>query len=250
MKKKKSLGQHFLTNPQIAEKIVSFLKGGEVCVEIGPGEGILTSFLVSKFTRLYLIEKDSDLICSLKTRFPSAEIVHGDVLKEGEALFKQLSLFSVASNLPYNISSPITILLLKYHEKIPQMVLMYQKEVADKIAKQVSLLSCLVYPFYSVREVMKLKPGAFSPPPQVDSSVLYFEKKEEIPDIDFNKYLNFLKIAFDNKRKILKKRFKCYIPKEKIDKIYDKLGISEKVRIDGLSQPQIFELYREIRWEL
>ncbi len=250
MKKKKSLGQHFLTNPEIAEKIVSFLKSEEACVEIGPGEGILTTFLVAKFTRLYLIEKDSDLICSLKAKFPSAKIVHGDILKEGEGLFKRLSRFSVASNLPYNISSPVTVLLLRYQEKIPQMVLMYQKEVADKIAKQVSLLSCLAYPYYSVKEVMRLKPGAFSPPPKVDSSVLYFERKGEIPDIDFDKYLNFLKIAFDNKRKILKKRLRCYIPQEKIDKIYDKLGIPEKVRIDGLSQSLIFDLFKEIRGKL
>ena len=245
--RKKSLGQHFLTNPQIAEKIVSYLKENEVCVEIGAGEGILTQFLVEKFSKVIVIEKDTDLIPFLKEKFKErCNIINGDILKDGESIFLNLKEFSVASNLPYNISSPVTILLLRYFKKIPEMVLMYQKEVADKIAKEVSLLSCAVYPFYNVKEVLKLKPGAFSPPPKVDSSVLHFERKQDIPDINFKRYLNFLKVAFQNRRKVLLKKLRGMINEEKLKTIYNKLNLREDVRIDGMNVDEIFKLYKEV----
>jgi len=248
--RKKSLGQHFLTNPQIAEKIVSFLRNNEICVEIGAGEGILTEQLVKKFRKVIVIEKDSDLIPFLKEKFKkNCEIIRGDVLLDGEKVFSLLDEFSVASNLPYNISSPITLMLLKFYKKIPEMVLMYQKEVAEKIAKEISLLSCAVYPFYNVNEVMKLKPGAFSPPPKVDSAVLYFERKKEIPEFNLGKYLNFLKVAFQNRRKVLLKKLRGMADGEKLKNIYKSLNLREDVRIDGMSLKEIFKLYLEVAGE-
>ena len=245
--RKKSLGQHFLTNPQIAEKIVSYLKENEVCVEIGAGEGILTQFLIEKFSKVIVIEKDTDLIPFLKEKFKErCDIINGDILKDGESVFSELEHFSVASNLPYNISSPVTILLLRNFNKIPEMVLMYQKEVADKISKDVSLLSCAVYPFYKVKEVLKLKPGAFSPPPKVDSSVLHFERKENIPEINFDRYLNFLKVAFQNKRKVVFKKLMGMIKYEKLEIIYTRLKLRKDVRIDGMDINEIFKLYTEV----
>ncbi len=245
--RKKSLGQHFLTNPQIAEKIVSHLKENKVCVEIGAGEGILTRFLIEKFSRVIVIEKDRDLIPLLKEKFKErCEIINGDVLKEGEGIFSGLKSFSVASNLPYNISSPITIMLLRFYFKIPEMILMYQKEVADKIAKEVSLLSCAVYPFYNVKEVLRLKPGAFSPPPKVDSSVLYFERKQNIPEINLKRYLNFLKVAFQNKRKVVFKKLRGMIKEDKLKTIYTELNLRKDVRIDGMKHDEIFKLYKEV----
>ena len=242
--RKKSLGQHFLTNPQIAEKIVSYLKENEVCVEIGAGEGILTQFLVEKFSKVIVIEKDTDLIPFLKEKFKErCNIINGDILKDGESIFLNLKEFSVASNLPYNISSPVTILLLRYFDRIPEMVLMYQKEVANKISKEVSLLSCAVYPFYNVKEVLKLKPGAFSPPPKVDYSVLHFERKENIPEINFDRYLNFLKVAFQNKRKVVFKKLMGMIKYEKLEIIYTRLKLRKDVRIDGMDVNEIFKLY-------
>ncbi|BBB31769.1 16S rRNA (adenine1518-N6/adenine1519-N6)-dimethyltransferase [Thermotomaculum hydrothermale] len=245
--RKKSLGQHFLTNPQIAEKIVSYLNSGITCVEIGAGEGILTKHLIEKFEKVIVIEKDSELIPFLKDKFKEkCEVINGDVLTDGEKIFSKLESFYVASNLPYNISSPVTILLLKFYKKIPQMVLMYQKEVADKISKEVSLLSCAVYPYYNVKEVLKLKPGAFSPPPKVDSAVLFFERKENILDFNFKKYLNFLKVAFQNRRKVLFKKLMGMMERDRLKVIYLKMNLREDIRIDGMSIEEIFKLYLEV----
>jgi len=248
--RKKSLGQHFLTNPQIAEKIVSFLKNNEICVEIGAGEGILTEELIKKFSKVIVIEKDADLIPFLKEKFKeSCEIIRGDVLIDGESIFSSLNEFSVASNLPFNISSPITLMLLRFYKKIPEMVLMYQKEVAEKIAKEISLLSCAVYPFFNVNEVMKLKPGAFSPPPKVDSAVLYFKRKNEIPEFNLKKYLNFLKVAFQNRRKVLFKKLKGMIDEEGLKNIYKNMNLREDIRIDGITREEVFKLYLEVAGE-
>lgn len=248
--RKKHLGQHFLTNPEIAKKIVSFLKPDKLCVEIGAGEGILTSYLVEKFSKVIVVEKDTDLIPFLKEKFKNrCEIINGDILKDGEKIFEKFESFSVASNLPYNISSPITIMLLRFQNKIPEMVLMYQKEVADKISKEVSLLGCAVYPFFNVKEVMTLKPGAFSPPPKIDSAVLHFERKSNTEKINIDKYLSFLKMVFQNRRKILFKKLKGMVDETRLEAIYSEMGLKKDVRIDGMDKHKIFELYREVKGE-
>ena len=93
---------------------------------------------------------------------------------------------------------------------------------------------------------MKLKPGAFSPPPKVDSSVLHFERKEDIPDINFKRYLNFLKVAFQNRRKVLFKKLRGMIKEDKLKTIYTELNLREDVRIDGMNVDEIFKLYTEV----
>jgi len=247
IRRKKHFGQHFLTNPETAERIVSFLKWKDSVVEIGPGEGILTDILLSRGQPIHAVERDPELIPVLKERFGNElDIVSGDALDLMEKMPETWGQTAVVSNLPYNIASPLTFLFCRNVIRIPEMVLMYQREVADKVVSEPGPLNLAVLPFFETERVMTLKPASFSPPPKVDSAVIHFVRREKFEVEPEVRYFRFCRWVFENRRKML---YKNLMRKgdNTISGIFQKLEFSQSVRVDELTSPQLMALYREVK---
>ncbi len=216
VKPKKSLGQHFLNDPNTARKIVSALVGHDrygTILEVGPGTGVLSEHLLRQYTNRWLgVDVDTESIRYLKKRFPEA----GDRIIEGNFLHLDLAeltggqSFGIIGNFPYNISSQILFKILDNRQLVPEVVGMFQKEVAQRIAsppgsKTYGILSVLTQAFYRVRILFHVEPHLFIPPPKVQSSVLRMELKDS-PYLDCDEALFFrvVKAAFNQRRKTLR----------------------------------------------
>lgn len=213
---KKSLGQHFLFDPSILERIVaaSGLTGGEAALEIGPGPGGLTKAILATGARVVAVEADGRMVELLnEARPPNLTVVHGDAMKVDFAeLVKEFSPpVRLIGNLPYNISGPLIAKLLKSRSVFSSMTVMLQKEVADRIAappgtKARGTLTVLAELFCDVSQVMKLPPGAFRPPPKVDSAVIHLEVLAEPrhPLADEAALWRLVKVLFQKRRKMIR----------------------------------------------
>src|SRR6056297_2538379 len=167
---KKHLGQHFLTDPAIAERIVDLLPAEQdmTVMEIGPGTGVLTSFLVNKpFKNFIPVEIDHESFAFLRNKYPKLgdSLLHADFLKMADQLFP-VSSFHIIGNFPYNISSQIFFRILDHRDSVMTVVCMLQKEVADRIAappgsKTYGILSVLLQAFYTPNYRFSVKPGSF-----------------------------------------------------------------------------------------
>lgn len=224
--KKKHYGQHFLKNPQHAQMAAAELKGWgseyELLIEVGPGEGMLTEALLERrgdAQKLKLVEVDGDLIPTLQKRFATqgVEVVHADFLQA------QLGHenFGLVGNFPYNISSQIVFKMLDLRAQIPEMVGMFQKEVAQRIvaapgSKVYGILSVLAGAYYQRAMCFSLKPGAFHPPPKVDSSVIRLHReRSSIAALDERMLFTLVKAAFGQRRKTLRNSLKPWLTPEK-----------------------------------
>ena len=230
---KKTLGQHFLKDFKIADKIVNSLNRDEkdLIIEIGPGKGILTQKLVEKYSNLYLIEIDEDLLPLLKLKFPKLEkkILNMDFLKfTFENNFKKKNV-SIIGNFPYNISSQIIFKIIENKDHIDSVVGMFQKEVAKRIcekpgSKMYGITSVLTQLYFDVKYLFSVPPEVFTPKPKVFSGVLYLKKKDKIL-INCNKNLlhKIVKTSFQQRRKTLRNSLKSFkIPKSITeDSIFD-----------------------------
>ncbi|RLE23430.1 MAG: ribosomal RNA small subunit methyltransferase A [Acidobacteria bacterium] len=247
IRRKKHFGQHFLTNPETAERIVSFLEWKGAVVEIGPGDGILTDFLLSRGLDVRVVERDHELIPGLKRRFGSnLKIISADALDVMGNIPEAWGQTAVISNLPYNIASPLTFHFCRNVNQIPEMVLMYQREVAEKVTTDLGPLNLAVGPFFETNLVMTLKPASFSPPPKVDSAVVHFVRRKNFEVKPEKDYFRFCRRIFENRRKMLYKN----IMKNQsggMSEIFKKLEISRSARVDQLSVRQLLALYREVR---
>ncbi len=173
----------------------------ETLLEIGPGRGALTRFLIAKTRSLVVVETDAELVPLLSRDFPQIQIVHADVLKT------TVSAQYWCGNLPYNISSPIFFKLLENRNKVREAVFMVQKEVARRIAaapgsKEYGVLSVLLGRYYDVEYLFAVKPGAFVPPPKVDSAVVRLIRNAVSGD-GFEALKTVVKAAFNQRRKTL-----------------------------------------------
>ena len=223
MRAKKHLGQHFLVDQSIAKRIVgSLVNNGEVSdvVEVGPGKGMLTQYLLKQELRLVMIDADGDMIEHLRKKYPdhADRIIHADFLR---CHLPQImpSSFYLIGNFPYFISSQIVFKMLDNRDLIPQMVGMFQKEVATRIAsshgtKNYGILSVLVQAFYNVEYLFSVKPGSFSPPPKVTSGVIRLTKKDDVQiTLAVEKRLRqVVKMAFNQRRKMLRNSLKSILP--------------------------------------
>ena len=240
---KKFLGQHFLKDKGIAQRIVDALdtiSGAEV-LEIGPGTGVLTEYLVSREIRLTLIEIDRDSIAYLKEHYKDL----GDLIMEGDFLKVDLQKlyssghFHVIGNFPYNISSQIFFKVLELRGQVDQLVGMIQKEVAQRItakpgSKTYGKLSVLLQAYYNMEYLFTVDPGSFHPPPKVDSAVIRM-KRNDVSRLDCNEKLFFriVKRGFQIRRKTLRNALKpINMPDSvKTDAILDKraeaLGVND-----------------------
>lgn len=223
MKAKKSLGQHFLNQPAIAEKIADSILSGSTrhqALEVGPGKGMLTQFLLRKYPDLLMIETDHDMVQILKERFPEkqAQIIHADFLRFSLQDLSPDPIILIG-NFPYNISSQILFKMLEFRSHIPQMVGMFQKEVAERLAapsgsKTYGILSVLLQTFYRVELLFSVSPGSFSPPPKVQSAVIRLTAKESVniePTIE-KKLKQVVKLAFNQRRKMLRNSLRAIWP--------------------------------------
>ncbi|MFH2096314.1 MAG: 16S rRNA (adenine(1518)-N(6)/adenine(1519)-N(6))-dimethyltransferase RsmA [Bacteroidota bacterium] len=220
---KKSLGQHFLIDMNIARKIVGALHGSEAAniIEIGPGKGVLTKFLLERFgEKLHVVEIDSNLAAGLAADFPELgnRIVQADILKAGNELYQPSS--AIIGNLPYNISSQIFFRVLENRDSIPEMVCMIQKEVADRIrashgSKTYGILSVLIQAFYIVEFLFPVSEKVFSPPPKVKSAVIRLTRSGDLPDECNDKlFFTIVKAAFNHRRKTMRNSLKSFIPED------------------------------------
>ena len=218
VKAKKYLGQHFLNDETIAQKIADTLtlNGYDKVLEIGPGMGVLTKYLLQKDIETHLIEIDVESVEYLKANYLNlaTKIIEKDVLKyDLTETFKGES-FAIIGNFPYNISTQIVFKTLEFRHQIPEFSGMFQKEVAERIcnkggSKIYGILSVLVQAFYNAEYLFTVPPQVFSPPPKVDSGVLRLIRKENF-SLPCNEKLFFkvVKMAFQQRRKTLRNSLK------------------------------------------
>jgi 16S rRNA (adenine1518-N6/adenine1519-N6)-dimethyltransferase len=246
VKAKKHLGQHFLVDANIAKKIAeSLLYQGDV-LEIGPGMGILTRFLLqNKTINPAVIEIDGESVEYLKQHFNDLKIIYEDVLKcDLHTIFPDQ--FAIIGNFPYNISAPILFRLLEHRALIPEFTGMLQKEVAERItqrpgSKEYGILSVLLQTFYDAKYLFTVNETVFNPPPKVKSGVIRLLRKENFQlDCDEHTYFQVVKTAFNQRRKTLRNSLKSIAGSEKINP-----AILQK-RPEQLGYEKFIEMTREI----
>ena len=220
VKPKKHLGQHFLNDLSIAHKTVDTLslENYNKVLEIGPGMGVLTSYLLKKSIQTFVIEIDSESIKYLKTNFPqlSKNIIDADILKFDLNSFADNEQFAIIGNFPYNISTQIVFKLIEYRNNIPEFTGMFQKEVANRICvsegvKAYGILSVLVQAFYDAEYLFTVPPNVFDPPPKVDSGVIRLTRKNNYSlQCDEKLFFKVVKTSFQQRRKTLRNSLKAF----------------------------------------
>jgi len=254
IKAKKSLGQNFLIDREVLEKIVSTTDiANKEILEIGPGSGNLTTYILKqKPKKLYVVEKDDDLALLLKEKFNNEiEIINDDILKISESKISEQRL-SVFGNLPYNISTEILskwILNIGSSFWFESLALMFQKEVADRIISEFNSskygrLSILSSWKLNVKKIIDIKPQSFSPRPKIDSSLLLFTPKENFFQLKNPKNIEKItRIFFSQRRKMLKKPFNQVFTNGK--NVAEKFGIDLNLRPQNLKPETYFKLVKE-----
>lgn len=214
---KKALGQHFLTDQKVAMAIVDALHGGLPALEVGPGMGVLTQYLLQRpDVDLKLVEIDSESVEYLLTHFPGMEgrLMEADFLGlHLEKIFPER--FAVIGNFPYNISSQIFFKVLDYKDRIPEVVGMVQKEVAERIAegpgsKTYGILSVLLQAWYDIEYLFTVGSGCFAPPPKVESAVIRLTRNSRTSlGCDEALFKTVVKTAFGQRRKMMRNPLKA-----------------------------------------
>ena len=267
-----AIGQHFLASAPAALRIVEAL--GDVShatvLEIGAGRGAITELLALRAQRLIAVELDRVLSAQLRLKFsgqPNVEIIEGDILKlELDTVFgpKPGTLrpglaFSpepayVVGNLPYYITSDILLRLFEYHRYFSTIVIMVQKEVADRLAaspgsRDYGLLSATAQLYGRIEKLFTLPPGAFSPPPKVHSSVvrITIKPRMEALGVSEDEFIAFLKLCFGQKRKTLWNNLKTRYHEDALRAALAKSGVKPAIRAEALPLDRTAALFRALR---
>ncbi len=268
---KPKLGQHFLADPAAALRIIEAL--GDISqstvLEIGPGRGALTSLLAKRARRLIAIELDRVLAAQLRMNFalaPNVEIIEGDILAiDFDTLFgpkpgstrpgmtQAPEAVRVVGNLPYFITSDILLRLFAYRKYFETIVLMVQREVADRLAARpgrsdYGLLSATAQLYARVEKLFTLPPTAFSPPPKVQSSVVRFTIAPQVESLRVPEeaFVTFLKLSFGQKRKTLWNNLKSQYQPKNLRAALDRTGVKPTVRAEALSLEKSAALFRAL----
>ncbi|HEX7286003.1 MAG TPA: 16S rRNA (adenine(1518)-N(6)/adenine(1519)-N(6))-dimethyltransferase RsmA [Candidatus Angelobacter sp.] len=268
--KKPKLGQNFLADRHAPEKIVDALGdiSQTVVVEIGPGKGALTEILARRAGRLIAIELDRMLATELRftySRFPNVEVLEGDVLNiDFHTVVRRISPLDdvrpvqptrarVVGNLPYYITSDILLRLFDFHELFETIVIMVQREVAERIAagpgsRDYGLLSATAQLYTKVEKLFTLPPGAFSPPPKVYSSVLRMTVAPRFHELQVapKEFIQFLKTAFAMKRKTLVNNLKTVYQEARIKSALKQAGARADVRAEAMALEQMAGVFRDL----
>ena len=268
--KRPKLGQNFLTDQSAAEKIVAAL--GDIrsatVIEIGPGGAMLTAKLAARTGRLIAIELDRVLAAQLSLKFsrqPNIEIIEADVLTVDIANLiarkpdpilhlPQAQKAKVIGNLPYYITSDILLHLFHFHEWISEMVIMVQREVADRVAakpgsRDYGLLSATTQMYARVENLFTLPPQAFSPPPKVHSSVLRLMMAPRIAElgVETEAFVEFLKLSFGQKRKTLLNNLKSKYDPAAVRAALKSRRLREDVRAEAVPLEKAAGVFRRLR---
>lgn len=249
----KSFGQHFLSSPTVINKITTLPEGVDAIIEVGPGPAVLTPFLAKYNLPLFVIEMDARFVELLAPVVGSENIFRQDALLfDWKGFLEKHSFKSVwlVSNLPYNVSVPLTLAFLRIPE-ITHMTLMYQKEVAQKILPNdprnaMGSLYSMCASQFEVSHVVYAPPGAFVPPPKVESQVLSFKRKPK-PDIDLSEidaFEKFLRTVFSQRRKQLGGILKNDWGAEEATRRLTAANISSQIRAEALSYQDVLNLFR------
>lgn len=253
VKAKKHLGQHFLTDENIALEIVQSLKDGsyKYVLEVGPGMGVLTKHLLNeKRYETAVIDIDKESILYLKAKFPelNSRIIEGDFLNiDFDSLFNKQS-FAVIGNFPYNISTEILFKVLDNKNQIPEVVGMFQKEVAERIAakpknKTYGITSVLLQAFYTIEYLFTVNENVFNPPPKVKSAVIRLTRNNiQQLACDEKLFKQIVKAGFNQRRKTLRNAIKAFQLKEGFNnhifltKRAEELSVNDFVELTNMIQ--------------
>ncbi len=250
VKAKKHLGQHFLTDLEIAQNIVNVLQSCEYdkVVEVGPGMGVLTQFLIENNSfETFPIDVDKESIGYLAQKYPQLKgnIIYGDFLKMDLNDIANNDNFAVIGNFPYNISSQILFKVLDYKDQIPEVVGMFQKEVAERVAakpgsKIYGITSVLLQAFYDIEYLFTVNETVFDPPPKVKSAVIRLTRNQNSRlNCDEKRFKQLVKISFNQRRKMLRKSLKSYLDdntknNEMLTKRPEQLSVEDFVDLTNL----------------
>ncbi len=220
MRAKKSFGQHFLTNENIAQRIADSLvldSGPTNVLEVGPGKAMLTKYLLEKDYELKCVEADADMVDFLNANYPTlhGKIISEDFLKLDLASVFDGQPFCIIGNFPYNISSQIVFKMVEFRPMVPQLVGMFQKEMAQRIiaspgGKDYGVISVLTQAFYEGKYLFSVGNGNFNPPPKVQSGVIRLVRKEGELGCDEALFRKVVKQAFSQRRKMLRNTVKPF----------------------------------------
>ncbi len=229
VKAKKHLGQHFLKDESIALQIAETLSldNYEKVIEIGPGTGVLTKYLLARDIDLIAMDLDEESIIYLNHSFPmehsdvlngkgSLKVIEADFLKFDLKILFGEDQFAITGNFPYNISTQIVFKMLEYRDQIPEFSGMFQKEVAQRICekggnKTFGILSVLVQAFYDAEYLFTVSPQVFDPPPKVESGVIRLIRKKNFKlDCDEKLFFRVVKAAFNHRRKTIRNSLKTF----------------------------------------
>ncbi len=270
-KRKPRLGQNFLVDPGAARRIVEALGdvSGRIVIEIGPGRGVLTGLLIRRAKRVIGIELDRVLAAQLRMKYatrPNLEVLESDFVTAGFASMvgrkpgplhdlrpTQPETVDVIGNLPYYITSDIVLRILELHRNIEKAVIMVQREVADRIAaepgsRDYGLLSATAQLFARVEKLFTLPPSAFSPPPQVHSTVLRLTMAPRLEELQVEEgpFIAFLKLAFAQKRKTLLNNLKGRYADAAIRAGLKAAGLRADVRAEAVPLEKMAGLFRAL----
>ena len=220
MRAKKSFGQHFLTNEDIARRIADSLTlgtGPTNVLEVGPGKGMLTKYLLEKDFELKTVEADTDMVDYLNANYPALhhKIIAEDFLKLDLGSVFDGQPFYIIGNFPYNISSQIVFKMVEHRPIVPQLVGMFQKEMAERIiaspgGKDYGIISVLTQAFYEGKYLFSVGNGNFNPPPKVQSGVIRLMRKDGELGCDEALFRKVVKQAFSQRRKMLRNTLKPF----------------------------------------
>jgi 16S rRNA (adenine1518-N6/adenine1519-N6)-dimethyltransferase len=253
---KKHLGQHFLRDHNIAAKIAGSLTlhgGYHQLLEIGPGTGVLTQFLLQQEAlETWVIEIDQESVAALQSKFPALfpRIIEGDFLTFTPPQ-EMVAPFAIIGNFPYNISSQILFRVLEWRDKVPEIVGMFQKEVAVRVAsapgsKDYGILSVLLQAWYDIELLFSVPPGVFQPPPKVQSAVIRL-KRNNVQTLSCNEalFVKVVKAGFNQRRKTLRNSLKplglsCKEPDHLLlEKRAEALSVKDFVTLTNLYDPSL-----------
>jgi 16S rRNA (adenine1518-N6/adenine1519-N6)-dimethyltransferase len=250
-----ALGQHFLVNRSVLDKIAPEVS--DVVIEIGPGKGAMTFLLAERAGRVIAVEKDAAFIPLLREKAgPNLTVVEADILETDFASLLEgagggFGRAKLVGNLPYSVSAPILFKALDAHALFARCVFLVQKEVAERVCgrpgtKDHSPISILIQNYFEARIEFRVSPGSFAPPPKVDSALLSLTRREAplFPGADEAPFRSFLRAAFAHRRKLLAKNLEMSgVPRARIEAAYGALGLARNARAEELPAGLLVELY-------
>lgn len=251
---KKGLSQNFLIDKNIVDKFIESLSitKDDIVLEIGPGPGVLTYPLLEKAKKVIVVEKDRVFANNLRNqRIDNLEVIESDFLDLDLSFLKIFNKIKVISSIPYHLTSPIITKILENSSLFSSISLMIQKEVAQRIvakpnSKTYSSFSVFVNFYADVKIICFVSNNSFLPKPKVDSAIIKLDIKDTFENIDKEKFHNFVRLSFSQRRKKLISNLAKEFDKEKILKIFDEMKLDQNVRAENLTLDNFLFLFKKL----